>query len=656
MRHGTSSSPTPASAGEKAPLQWPPPGLERLYGAVWPVNTLFGLGGALMVLPMLLALSTREPFWSPGPLGSAWWLPAIASLCGLLALIAGLARASRIGFAASRAAESGYDLRTIADVACDATRDAGFVMQGLRQYGNLEPRARRRLLDARIVAAFACGAALLWIPVAFTAGLLLAARRFVPGIAPLWPVVLVPAGALLGIGLLARGIDETVTRYTRRAWLRRGTGNAHSLLEATEWLRIRAIRFRSERMPANPGMARLSAFGLGALALALPVPVILLALLSAAGPMIERTSTPRTAWGPTMSGRIARTEILRPYALPADPSISPTDAGESLQVLEYVGRPTDTRAPVEREPVRAIAERWVPAGAPVSLFRAARLAQRVYEDHQPLTVEEREWLERMVANPGHAEFARLARAGSADIIATRWNTDRFGDTNAWELPIYRYGQLRDGSYAHIALGLLAADQGDLETAETRFREVISTGLLLVRDGPSLIDMLIGSLLAQEGAHALRLFYEATGRDADADGLRIALEAVDRAETAARSLQPRTTGSLQGLVSIAGNTDLPPGIRWESLRTARLTAECQTASAVLPGQDTSYDEWLRKVNGSLVRFPADQALFDLLGSDRVPADGLKRSARLIRGLYRLTFGTAAPASSCAGLATAIAAVF
>ncbi len=419
-------------------------------------------------------------------------------------------------------------------------------------------------------------------------------------------------------------------------------------------MRARAVRTGSgDVRAASPRAPRVTAFGFGVLALAVPLPVIMLAFLSVAGPLITKVATPRST---TMAGRLARTEILRPYALPPDPSISPTDAGESLQVLEYVGRPTATRSLVEREPVRTIAERWVPVDASEWFFRTARLARRVYEEHQPLTTEEQEWLERMAANPGHAEFARLARAGSADITATRWHTDRFGDANAWELPIYRYGQLRDGAYAHIALGVLASQQGDLETAETRFREVISTGLLLVRDGPSIMDMLIGSVLAQEGADALRLFYESTGRDADADGLRLALEAVDRTESAARSLQPRTTGSLQGLVSIAANTDLPPGIRWESLRNARLTAGCQTTSVIVFGQGEAYDEWLQKVNGSLVRFPSDQALFDLLGSDRLPTDNMNRSVRLVRGLYGLTFGTAGPAASCAGLATAIASAY
>jgi hypothetical protein len=634
------------------PLHWPPPGLERLHAVVWPLNVLFGAGAAATVVPMLLTLSTSQPFWSPGPLGAAWWVAGATSMIGLLFLVAALVRASRLALVGARAASMGYESRTIADVACDATRDAGFVLQGLRQYAVLNERERRTLLDARLIAALLFGAAMLWIPLAFTVGVVLAGRGVLRAATAFWPMILGPAGLLLGVAYLARGFDRLVTRRVHHGWRRSGAGDEPVRREAAAWLLARSALLGSDGGPGSPGALRLSAFGFGALALALPLPIILLAVLSAVGPFVTRLATPSMALIPA---RIARTDMLKPYALPADPSIGPREAGESLQVLSWTGDADREPEAIELRPVRRIAESWIPADAPPSLLQLERLPHRVFEERQRLTAEEREWLERASTHPGHDEIARLARAGSADIVDTRWKTDELGGVSAWSLPVIRFSRMRQGAHAHIALGVAAAERGDMATAELRFREVISTGLLLMRSGPTLIDVLIGSVIAKSGADALRAFYESTGRKTEAGDLRVALQSIEQAESIARTLNRSSSGSLRSLVDMAANADLPPGIRWESLMNAQISARCQSTNAVLFGPGEDYEEWLDSVNGSLVRYPSEAAFFEMMRESRFLPGDPKRTPGMLRSLFTFTFGESGAASRCADIATAVASV-
>jgi hypothetical protein len=528
-------------------------------------------------------------------------------------------------------------------------------MQGLRQYAVLGERERRALLDARLIVALCFGAAMLWIPVAFTGGVVLAGRGILHGVGAFWPMILAPAGLLLCVGLCARGFDRLMTERAHRDWRRSGAGDTSARRDAADWLLARSERLGpDEGRVARPGPLRLSSFGFGALALALPLPIVLLAVLSAVGPSIAGLTTPRLST--TIAARVARTELLRPYAVPTDESISAREAGESMQVLSWVGDADRDPAPVERPPVRRIAAPWIPVDAPQSLHQLERLPRRVFDEHEPLTEIELDWLKRMSAHPGHDEIARVARARSVDIVDTRWKTDEFEGESAWNLPFYRFSGMRRGAYAHIALGLLAADRGDPATAELRFREVISMGLLLTHNGPTVIDMLLGIVIAESGADALRGFYESAGRPGDAGNLTQALQSLEHAEKVAKALGASGAGTLRTLANIAANEDLPPGIRWESLMNAQLSARCQSPSAVLFGAGDDYNEWLAGVHDSLVRHPSEAALFEMIGDSRVIPQRPARAPKLMRSLLTLTFGESGAARRCADIATALASVF
>ena len=170
-------SPMPLSpALEGRDLQWPPPGLERIEGDIWKVVRTATLAALILVFPLLLSISLEQDFWSLGPLGSAWWVILITTGLGaglILEAVVGLVRLLRRG---SRAIERGYDWRTVAQVACDAYRDTGFLLQGARWYGELDSRERDRIGRLRLIGATLRLASAMWLAGGFSFAVLGAAR------------------------------------------------------------------------------------------------------------------------------------------------------------------------------------------------------------------------------------------------------------------------------------------------------------------------------------------------------------------------------------------------------------------------------------------------------------------------------------------------
>ena len=79
-------------------------------------------------------------------------------------------------------------------------------------------------------------------------------------------------------------------------------------------------------------------------------------------------------------------------------------------------------------------------------------------------------------------------------------------------------------------------------------------------------------------------------------------------------------------------------------------------ASLFGQGDGYNEWLDEMHTSLVRFPSEEALFQVVGNDLVVPERVRDKADLVQRLIRLTFGDAGSAQSCAKIATALAAAY
>ena len=641
-----------ALSSESTPLRWPPPGLEALQGLAWRAIALLAGGTGIMITPMLLAVARAQNFWSIGVFGGSWWIPVFSSMIGLLILLGGMERLTRMLFDGAKAVQRGHDWLTVAYVLSDARHDAGFLLQGARQYASLEERDRRMLLAARVVAVTGYSAALIWMPVAFAAGVILAGRGLINGAGVLTSIVVVPGGMLMMAAFIAHVFEARTTRGMARAWRREMTSETRLLDEVSDWRADRATRLIHLTPATHRTLpARITAIAFVVLALLLPLPIVTLALASAMGPALGEFAVPRVE---SSAARIAKAGMLAPYAVAVNDTITPLEAGEMLHALAYTGTRA-TRSAIEREPVRRY-DPWPRESKPVTMPNLEALGTQLIPRATALTEEEIAYLERVVQYPALADLSRVSHARRADIAGARWDTGLLASASLVELPVARFTGLRDATQFHTAKAILEVARGDAAAAENTLREVISIGLLVMREGPTLIDVLVGTSIVASGGAALESFYRTTGRFDEAEALRRPQEGIDRMEGITRAL--RSDGNVDALLQrsmiMTTNEALPRGMRWEALLAIQVGAGCLNPHTVVFGQGAQYEQWLETTRASLVRYPSEQALFDLALRGPMLPEELHRRATVLQRLLGITLGRTETAGTCAGLMTGLTA--
>ncbi|NIP59018.1 MAG: hypothetical protein GWM92_21285, partial [Gemmatimonadetes bacterium] len=330
-RSPTPDEPARSAGGEDVPrpeerdaeeatavLKWPPPGLSRMQGDLWTVVKQAGTGGALLVFPLLWSLASEQELWSLGPLGGSWWVVLLTSFAGLALLVNAFVGLFRLCRRAASATDRGYGWITLALVASDARRDAGFLLQGARAYSVLDPEERRRLIVQRLVAVAAYLGAVLWLPAGFAAGLLFAGRGILsPSSFALF--TLAPAALLATVALLVRIVESRTVRRAKRAWFDQPWSRDLAQGEVASWNLAYAER-REAPLPGPGAIGEGRRFRIGAalvlgLAVLVFLPALTLLFATAMGPVVGGVSAPEYSG---TQRKAASVEAFRPYVLAAD--------------------------------------------------------------------------------------------------------------------------------------------------------------------------------------------------------------------------------------------------------------------------------------------------------------------------------------------------
>jgi hypothetical protein len=347
-------------------------------------------------------------------------------------------------------------------------------------------------------------------------------------------------------------------------------------------------------------------------------------------------------------------EALRRYRLDSDASITPEVAGHALHDLSFVGS-----APVpesqERPPDHAHPDHWFPNP---DVFPDIFQEQVAYDLMAvPLnrrSPDERDALRRAAAHVAHSQIELLARAPGADIVRTRWFTPFPESMTIWSLPWPRFRALRYAALAHISRAAVEVSQGRPAAAEETIREVISSGFLLIDEGPTLIDNLMGVVIANMGGDALEGLYVSTGRTTELRQIQWARES---AASAAHISRVGLAGEdiralLLGIPDLVENEDALRGLRWEYLATFNMLAPCINLQKMVFGSDESYMDWIERSRRSLVRYPGEVSLFNIAGSGEVARAAARGQGGLLAQFVSLTMGGQARAGDCASLIGAI----
>jgi hypothetical protein len=375
------------------------------------------------------------------------------------------------------------------------------------------------------------------------------------------------------------------------------------------------------------------------------VPTMTISVTTAIGPILAEIAVP--SFQPVQEAA-GGAEALRRYQLAHDRTIDAADAGAALQNLAFVGGPPSPE-PMERRPVTTYEQPWFPNADyfpdPFSETVAADLLSRPVSSFSPA---EQGALRQAATHPAQAEFELLARAELVDVVSARWRLP-FPDSTTFQDLWSRFPAFRTAGLARVAKATVEVSDGDTEQAELTLREMISTGFLLIDQGPTLLDNLMGVVLANLGGDALEAYYRRVGQPTMADELAWARSsALGAARKARAGLIPEDIHALlQGIPDLVEAEDALRGLRWEYFATFNTLAPCINLHKMVFGPDETYAEWRERVRDALVRVPGERDLFDLAESGVVGTGGQELQGFFPRFLS-LTLGSGGAPGSCASL--------
>ena len=589
-----SATPPEATAGHALRMDWPPPGLERVQGQAWPIIGGLGIGGALMVSPVLWATATDQPFWNVGTDGGSLWSTLAFLIVDVLVLIEAYTHLASVLRECAHAARMGFGWRLITLAAADHASDAGQLITASGSFADVRDSTRRAVLHGRIYGSISYLIGVAWLPIVFPATLVAASLRLISD-STLWIITLVPASMFLIAGFLLRLREQWHRRRHRR-----GGQSARDIERQRGLAALWHYSFiqRAGNFPAgNPearwfNVARFATL-IGPLLLLVPM----LYVISATGTGLAIHDGLFMQYG-GVKRKLAAVEALRPYRAPVDTTITPQQAAASLYSLMMSGQKA---AGMLRLPAREY-----PAWPQVNGDSLRNISGRF----APLTPERREYIAQLVEHPGLAEFKTAGMARDADILGAALILPLPDSLTLNTLPIPKFQPVRQGASIQLAYAALLLDRSAPEQAELAIKQVIGVGLLMVDNSRTMLDVLVGAGLAEMGGNALAEFYRATGRPDAAQSISEAREAAHRASiiATAGNSEPTPDRVLEEAPRLVLQETLPPGLRWEMFTVFNSFAPCANLHNVLFGLGPDYESWLADARSSLVRYPADGELF------------------------------------------------
>jgi len=622
-------------------LSWPPPGLERIHGAFLPVVRALGLGGAIVVLPLLWSVAIEQNFWKLGPMGEHWWVLTLTSCTGLFFILFSIYRFVHIIHEGRMAILQGHRWLTVVQVAADDHKDTGFLIQGGRIYASLDTGERNSLLLIRLLGTFLYWIAVVWISFGFIISVFLAARGvFSPG-AVVWVTVL-PVILFFGGSMFCRIKAYLVFRMARKAAVAAVQAEVHS--KVAEWIgdfdSVKRKGVLSRGLAGYDMKFRAAAIASALAGLIFFVSVSGFIFVNSIIPSQMASSTPMFQG---LQMKVDRVEIYKRFRLPPNPMTSPQQAGMAFHNIDRTGRTTLDNEFIQT-PATIYEQDWtfgrnLPEGIPPAITLLEMRSSR-------LTSEYREALRNEAMNPAHQEFKIVGRAMSADIFGTRWVAPLPQSLSWTNMPVVRL-RFADAARSHVAKAAYELHQGQTVEAEQTIREIISAGFLLIDEDINLVGNLVGVVVVEIGGAALRSFYNTTGREEAAQEMtRVQAEL----EQSLRLSLPGYSGEdiesdLRVIASTVLDDSKVRGLRWELLGEITTVTPCMNLHKVVFGPGDDYLRWLEQAESSLVRRPSEEAIFNLLKKGKFATIHSGDRRGFMGFLMGLMFGNSEATGSC-----------
>jgi len=621
--------------------------MERLQGSLWRVIGLSWTGSLILVLPLLWALAVEQPFYSLGPFEDNWELGIAIAAVGAVLIIFAFGHLWVAMQGAAKAADLGYGTTTVLEVACDSGRDTGFLIQGKRHFSSLDSGSQVTVVRGRLTGAVLLLGAATWMVAGFGIAILLAARGFVTP-SGIWLITVGPSALMTVAGAFFMIRQGTTVRELQTGWnAQEGINRIH--IESEAW--NQRLDEAGEQIALGSGpRGEANRFRRGAIAVIVVfflgfVPAATISVTTAIGPILAEIAVPTFLAVQEMAGGA---EVLRRFTVAPNPSVSPAQAGAAFQNVAFVGF-TGNAEPLEASPTTTYRDPWFPTPDFPDVFSESVATDLMRRPFAEFSERERTALRQAAAHPAQSEFAILAHAQLADIVSGRWILPFPDSITFQELPWPRFQAFRAAGLARIAKASVEVADGDRAQAEVTLRELISTGFLLIDQGPTLLDNLIGVELTRMGGDALEGYYMNLGDAERAESLAWAREGALGAAKKARAglIAEDARALLQGVPDLVENDDALRGLRWEYFATFNMLAPCINLHKMVFGADDTYNEWRQRAERTIVRVPGEQQLFDLAENSVLNAGSQQVEGFLPRFLS-LVLGTGNAPGSCASM--------
>ena len=588
-------------------LEWPPPGLEHLNARLRRALRPTALGGALIGVPLVLLSVFDRDSYVRTALPPIEFVLSVAGL-GFFVFLLGCARILGFFRAAGRSVDTGYRWGTVAEAASDWRGDTGALITGGREYATLSPAQRSTLRRNRILATGFLVASALTPVLGFAAGVIAAARSPRGPSVVLW-VSLMLSVMLVGTWAILVWFEERRLRKARSRRLALSSVQERPAELAASWTEAFDQVRQGQPLGAGPAGRRRAvwrtALVVVVLAIVSAMAADFLILSSALNDAMLTSVLPR--FNATRE-KISRVERLRDYVVPPDNRITAERAGQALFAVAGGGgdvREREWRA----EPKIKIPGFTLPDGDPFGglhrIHDAFAAARRGFTD------EQRRWLRQLADNPALAEFRLAANAPRLDLSSAVFAIPPGARIFVTDLPTASFSGIRTAATSNTAAAAIDLAAGQPQDAERRLREVISVGILLMRDGNTLLENLVGAAIVNSGRQSLEAFYQATGRATEARAVSAASD-----PTMDMSLEPdrRTSVPSDEMVRVLRRIVLdaaePRGLRWEML-VGYSFMPCTDARQILFGPDSAQTAVMNAARASLVRSPADSIYFSVI---------------------------------------------
>ncbi|MEO5815573.1 MAG: serine/threonine-protein kinase [Gemmatimonadaceae bacterium] len=634
-------------------LEWPPPGLERLHGALWQLVPPIALGSAFLMLPLIFLVAVGVVGVGESALAMPLFLAA-STLFAFAAFVRAAQRTWVLGNVLVRSSRLRYGWGTVLEVMADRRSDTGAVIAGTREYSGQSVSARTTLRVLRVVQAIALFAA---APVALVAAITaLVLRR--GGAGPgAFATTTLATFLLVGLaGVVARLYESVRLNTTRRKRAERPRHTNEREL-APSWYAAFERSREGQKFGRGKKVNRVTTAVLVSVS-AFVVLFCAAAILSASvitvlGQVFISHEIPYA-----YSDLMAKTQNPpggQSYRIPPD-GVTPIAAGDALLAINSTASKR-APSPLERR-VSTDYPAWRRVAPSTDIFPASRempwTTAAILAAGTGLTAAQRDALVRASAHPARDEFSRAARASTADLNGALLKLPLAQPLHPYNFPVVILFGVLDAAESHAALAALdVADRHPLD-AERHAREIISVGELML-DMHQGLNLGEGRKIVERGVSTLEAVYVATGREREARVL------LDSMVVAANRANPRRIRpGIEGLQRAMRDTMIPRGARMELVFPLVLRV-CADPKQLLFGVDDDYRRDVSFARDSLARYPSERvwvnALDSMLTMGAVPIGGVNPSSPMVF-MAQVIDGVVGGKrfQSCAGLTTQLSRAF